>query len=136
MENEIYMIHEEDYLRHIDEKLELYTMLKQLIDDVNALPESEATENVRNTAAFYEDLCDIMFDGWGIPYSYMMDGDPDALSELMENELITPEDAGYYTDDEYDEFYEYDSYDEIVDVSKDILKAVKRLTDIVEDELG
>ena len=40
-----------------------------------------------------------MFRSWGIPASYLYTGDSDKLALLMENELIEPEDAGYYACD-------------------------------------
>ena len=31
MDNELYLIHEDDYLRHIDHKLEMYHLLLELV---------------------------------------------------------------------------------------------------------
>ena len=36
-----------------------------------------------------------MFKTWSVPRSYMIFGSEADLAELMENELIAPEDAGY-----------------------------------------
>lgn len=101
MENEkMHLIHEDDYIRHIDEKLELYAMLRQLIFHLRRIPDTSAcARKVREIANTYDIRSDELFDGWGIPGSYMVTGDPDELCELMENELIEPEDAGYYPDD-------------------------------------
>ena len=98
MENEkMYLIHEEDYLGHIDEKLELYAMLRQLIFHLRRVPDTSACfRKVKEMANVYDIRSDELFDGWGIPGSYLVTGDPDELCELMENELIEPEDAGYY----------------------------------------
>ena len=39
----VFMIHLDDYIRHIDEKLELYAMLRQLEDAIGKLPECRST---------------------------------------------------------------------------------------------
>jgi hypothetical protein len=50
-----------------------------------------------------------MFDSWGIPGSYLVFGDESDLAELMENELIAPEDAGYYPiDDDEDDACDFE----------------------------
>ena len=56
-------------------------------------------------AVCFDIISDEMFRGWGIPKSYLIFGHEAALSKLMENELIAPEDAGYVCDveDEDDE---------------------------------
>lgn len=42
-----------------------------------------------------------MFHSWGIPKTYLVFGCEADLSDLMENELIAPEDAGYIETDQY-----------------------------------
>lgn len=100
MENEkMYLIHEEDYIRHIDEKLELYAMLRQTASAVKKLPDSKANKEAKRIAGIFSDRAKAMYDGWGIPDRYLITADMDDLCELMENELIEPEEAGYYPDD-------------------------------------
>lgn len=100
MENEkMYLIHEDDYIRHIDEKLELYAMLRQAASAVKKLPDSKANKEAKRIAGIYSDRAEAMYDGWGIPDRYLITADMDDLCELMENELIEPEEAGYYPDD-------------------------------------
>ena len=54
-------------------------------------------------AECFDSIAESMFKSMGIPKSYIFFGDESALTELMENELIAPEDAGYYPiDDEYE----------------------------------
>ena len=142
-ENELYLIQEEDYLRHIDEKLELYAMLCQLIQTIRRQPACPPNAIAHYTAEIYAQKCEQLFKSWGIPESYLVTGDTDELIELMENELITPEDAGFYPNDGYvPEVYEYedDDYDtqkirELLGVSKSILSAAERLTAVLEDEM-
>lgn len=101
MENEkMFLIHEDDYIRHIDEKLELYAMLRQTASAVKKLPDSKANKEAKRIAGIYTDRAEAMYDGWGIPDRYLITADMDDLCELMENELIEPEEAGYYPDDD------------------------------------
>lgn len=138
---ELYLIHTEDYIRHIDEKLELYAMLRQLISTVNKIPTCDAARDAKKTAAVYAGKCDSLFESWGIPKRYLVGGDTDDLRELMENELISPDDAGYAPSDEYnDEMFEYydDDYGEtcisaLLAVSKELNAVSAHLLDIVAD---
>ena len=103
MNNEMYLIHGEDYIKHIEEKAILYSMLKQVACKVAKLPSNRGNKNLSVLAKKTEKIADKMFRSWGIPASYLYTGDSDMLAALMENELITPEDAGYYPiDDEYE----------------------------------
>ena len=90
-----YLIHGEDYLAHINDKVRLYSMVKQLAYLVGKLPEKKSTEGLRRIARHFQSQSEAMFASWGIPGSYLVCGDESDLTELMENELIAPEDAGY-----------------------------------------
>ena len=143
MENEkLYLIHEEDYIRHIDETLELYAMLRQLISNVNKMPDCIAARNLQKTAAVYAGKCDSLFESWGISKHYLISGDIDDLRELMENELISPEDAGYVPFDEYHgDISEYCDDDNgepdisaLLAVSKELNAVSTYLLDIIADQ--
>lgn len=54
-------------------------------------------------AECFDSVAEGIFKSMGIPKSYIFFGNEDDLAELMENELITPEDAGYYPIDDEDE---------------------------------
>lgn len=95
MENKMYLIHEDDYIKHIDEKVFLYSLVKQLTHHVARLAPNRGSKKISNMAKCYDAAADKLFRSWGIPVSYLVFGNKDDLSELMENELITPEDAGY-----------------------------------------
>lgn len=142
MENEeLYLIHKEDYIRHIDEKLELYAMLRQIISVINKMPNCDAARDAKKTAAVYTGKCDSLFESWGIPKRYLVVGDTDDLRELMENELILPEDAGYVPLGEYNaDVFEYydDDYGEtgifaLLAVSKELNAVSAHLLNIVAD---
>jgi len=103
MNNEMYLIHGEDYIKHIEEKAILYSMLKQVACKVAKLPSNRGNKNLSVLAKKTEKIADKMFHSWGIPTSYLYTGDSDMLAVLMDNELITPEDAGYYPIDDEDD---------------------------------
>ena len=46
-------------------------------------------------AARYDEIAEEMFRSWGIPKTYLVFRNNEDLAELMENELIAPEDAGF-----------------------------------------
>lgn len=88
MDNELYLIHEDDYLRHIDHKLEMYYLLLELVRALrDDLAEGETARAVRDLCS-YEQQAHILFEGWIIPDEYAESGDPDDLAQLMEEELL------------------------------------------------
>ena len=103
MSNELYLIHREDYVGHIDDKVRLYSMLKQINHMISRLPSNRGNKELTDLAVCFDIISDEMFRSWGIPKSYLVFGHEAALSNLMENELIAPEDAGYVCDDDDDE---------------------------------
>jgi len=107
LNNEHYLIHKDDYVKHIDEKVMLYSFVKQLCHHVTKMKMTPENGHICKMAKHFYIEADKMFDSWGIPGSYLVFGDESDLAELMENELIAPEDAGYYPidDDEDDACY-------------------------------
>lgn len=95
MSNELYLIHYEDYIRHIDDKVRLYSMLKQINHMIARLPNNRGSKELSNIAACFDKVSEEMFRSWGIPKTYLVFGCEADLAELMENELIAPEDAGF-----------------------------------------
>ena len=88
MDNELYLIHEDDYLRHIDHKLEMYHLLLELVRALrDDLTEGETARAVRDLCS-YEQQAHILFECWTIPDEYAESGDPDDLAQLMEEELL------------------------------------------------
>ena len=103
MNNEMYLIHKDDYINHIDNQIRLYVMVKQLAVNIKRLAPNCGSKKITDMANHYNAIAESMFKNLGIPKSYILFGDEDALAELMENELIAPEDAGYYPIDDEDE---------------------------------
>ena len=111
----MYLIHGEDYLTHIYEKVEMYLLLKQLISEVDEIPPCPANHDAKEMAMALRDISDSIFADWNIPESFLSDGDEDDLCDLMDSELFAPEEAGYELsedmrddDDGSDEYFEYD----------------------------
>ena len=100
MNNEMYLIHKDDYLNHIDNQLRLYVMVKQLALNIKRLAPNRGSKKISDMANNYNAIAESLFKSLGIPKSYILFGDEASLAELMENELIAPEDAGYYPIDD------------------------------------
>ena len=164
MENKLYLIHEEDYVKHIDEGMVLYTMLKEITHRVSKLPTVPGNKALVDLAARADRLAKMIYRNWGIPASYAYTFNRANLAFLMENELIAPEDAGYYAcddtcccqcgcccdncdlcddDEDYDgEDYDdedYDNYDEAedeTDVDDNFAELMAGLSSIAQSIFG
>ena len=164
MENKLYLIHEEDYVKHIDEGMVLYTMLKEITHRVSKLPTVPGNKALVDLAARADRLAEMIYRTWGIPASYAYTFNRANLAFLMENELIAPEDAGYYAcddtcccqcgcccdncdlcddDEDYDgeDYYDedYDNYDETedeTDVDDNFAELMAGLSSIAQSIFG
>ena len=97
MEKEnLYLIHGEDYLRHIEEKLELLWMATILMHYIkNGAEKDVYLDLVRRSTLDFDERCEEMFSSWGMALNYLKSHDLADLSDLIENDLIEPEYAGY-----------------------------------------
>lgn len=97
MEKEaLYLIHGEDYLRHVEEKLELFWMANILMCYIkNRADEDNYLHLVRKATPDFDQRLDELLKSWGKSVNYIKSHDLTDLSDLMENELIEPEYAGY-----------------------------------------
>ena len=98
MANDLYVIHENDYMQHITDKVALYNMVRTIAEAVRELPECDKLASLKCAAANMAKCAQMMFDGWGIPEEYLEEGDRVHLTELFEEELLPVED--YIDDDE------------------------------------
>ena len=87
--DELFLIHGADYLTHVADKIELYSMVKSLSALIVPMPQDKQTAELQKYAAACESRGDEIFQEMGIPESYLVDGDLDALSDLMESELLS-----------------------------------------------
>jgi len=90
-DQEMYLIHEDDYLSHINDKVRLYSMLRQLTYMIG----KGGGKDLTTLAGRFQKVNEELFRSWGIPASYLVTGDEDDLADLMDAELSAPEDAGY-----------------------------------------
>ena len=118
MSNDLYVIHENDYMQHITDKVELYNMVRTITEAVRELPECEKLASLKCSAANMEKCEQMMFNGWGIPEEYLEDGDRAHLTELMEEELLPVEN------------YESETYTE--KSASDIRMMAEMLTDAID----
>ena len=112
---DLYCIHTDDYINHIDDKVEMYDLLLTMASEVRErLAEGNGAAALRAVTK-YEQEAHEAFEGWCIPDSYIESGDEDELHELMENELFPPiGESGHEAVPDYDaeEWNDYDEYDE------------------------
>ena len=92
----LYLIHGEDYLHHIEEKLELLWMATILMHYIkNGAEKDGYLDLVRRSTLDFDERCKEMFSSWGRALNYLKSRDLADLSDLIENDLIEPEYAGY-----------------------------------------
>lgn len=92
----LYLIHGEDYLRHIEEKLELLWMATILMHYIkNGAEKDGYLDLVRRSTLDFDERCEEMFSSWGRALNYLKSRDLADLSDLIENDLIEPEYTGY-----------------------------------------
>lgn len=99
--DKLYLLSEEDYIKHINEKVYLYSLVKQLTHHIGKLSPNRGTKTLSDMAKHYGASAEKLFRSWGIPMSYLVFAEKDDLATVMENELIEPEDAGYFCDDSF-----------------------------------
>ena len=139
-----YLIHEDDYIRHINEKVMLYSFVKQLTHHIGKMKPIRGNESLIKMAKCYDTAAENLFNSWGIPKSYLVFDNKEDLAELMENELIEPEEAGYFfCDDECCcgncecccEAEDYDD-DEEIDEDEDFAEMMAALSSVLHNIFG
>lgn len=136
MNNKVYLIHEEDYIKHIDEKVMLYSFVKQLAHCIGRMRTTGADDDFIKMAECYGATAENLFNSWGIPKSYVTLDNKDDLATLMENELIAPEEAGYYPcdcccKDEDDESDENDDLVKMIEALSSVIHGIIKENAIV-----
>ena len=132
MNNKVYLIHEEDYIKHIDEKVMLYSFVKQLAHCIGRMKTTGADDDFIKMAESYGATAENLFNSWGIPKSYITLDNKDDLVPLMENELIKPEEAGYYScDDDCPCDCCCKDEDDASDENDDLVKMIEALSSVI-----
>ena len=132
-----YLIHEDDYIRHINEKVMLYSFVKQLTHHIGKMKPIRGNESLIKMAKCYDTAAENLFNSWGIPKSYLVFDNKEDLAELMENELIEPEEAGYFFCDDVCccEAEDYDDSGEI-DEDESFAEMMAELSSFVHSIFG
>lgn len=65
MNNKVYLIHEEDYIKHIDEKVLLYSFVKQLAHCIVRMKTTGADDDFIKMAESYGATAENLFNSWG-----------------------------------------------------------------------
>ena len=98
--NELYIIEGADYMRHMEEKINLVNMLKHLCSVVLSDTTAERpTVRANMTALVMDCEIDAMIDNWGVLKEHE-DGNALDITAMVDNELVLPEDIGYIHESE------------------------------------
>lgn len=88
MEIKLYLIKDEDYIAHINDKVGMYGQLTALARETRDLLAENKSAAALRLLAKYEKAAKAAFETWGVPVSYIATGNAAELSELMENDLL------------------------------------------------
>lgn len=143
------------YVKHIRDKDRLFWLLKRMIKQVIDLQPTRDNKELFMSAIQIGCDIDREYVSWGIPLGFSCKGTADELRELMENELIAPEEAGYYACDDtcccqcgcccdncdlYDEDEDFDDEDyddeDETDVDDDFAELMAGLSSIAQSIFG
>jgi hypothetical protein len=148
-DGEEYIIRLGDYMARIYLEVALYETLNCLVRGIRNLPDDGIDAHALKVFAEKSaELVDGAFFSSGITREFIAKCNIDDISELLDDVLLTPEDAGYIpaedvpddNEDDYDadDLFEYDGEDdtsETGDVSA-ILDCCKRLLSVASSQLG
>ena len=157
-EDEEYVVKLGDFMARIYLEIALYETLECLVRGIRSLPDNDATHGLKAFAERSGELCKEAFFSSGITREFIANCNIDDISELLENVLVSPEDAGYVVpcegerccdfaerierehgcDDDDEDFFEYDDEDDVPktgDISA-ILDCCKRLLAVADSQLG
>lgn len=103
-DEEEYIITMGDYMARIHLEVALYETLNCLVHGIRNLPDEGIDAHALKTFADKSaKLVNDAFFSSGITKEFMADSNPDHISELLEETLLIPEDAGYISWRDYEE---------------------------------
>lgn len=106
MNNEnIYTITEETYEATVNERILLYSFIRQLAFQMKRAETLEDFFHLKEAAAIYGEQAEKLFETWDIPGRYVVYGDPGDLDGIKELELLDygEDDPGVDMEDPEDE---------------------------------
>ena len=92
MDTRLYLIHEDDYIGHINGQIEMYDLLLTLVRDARELLLEGKQAALLRTLTKFEHRANEEFRRWRISDSYLLTGDPKDLGRLMAAELLEADD--------------------------------------------
>ena len=131
MDTKIYFIREDDYLDHIDNKLEMYELLLELARSVRANLEAGETARALRTLCYYENQANEKYEEWCIPDEYNESGDPDDLAQFMEDELLPADGEGVEAADDESESAIFRLLRALADMSDNAVTILSAISEIV-----
>lgn len=95
MENEVFSIRREDYLAHIDGKIEMYDLLLTALCEARSLLLAGKPYELLRTLNEYEHQSHDLFRSWNISDEYLESGQPDDLTcgDLIAHRSTDDDDA-------------------------------------------
>ena len=145
--DELYMIEKDSYDMHLNLEATMYSVIQALTEGIRNLPNGKGITELKVAAADLGKRTAKIVEDSGLPTD-CAPFDNAFLNRMADEELIEPEDAGYYSEECYedcDDFYDYDDdyeddYDDFFDDTdgdctltekgvKDVLKMARGLTD-------
>lgn len=145
MESGLYLIHEDNYIAHIDDKVGMYDLLIRLVQEAREQLAVGCIPKALRVLAKFEAEAKETFAEWGVPASYIESGDEDELYGVMLDDLMstTTEDTEDYFFEDYSvdpiDSYEFENEDAFEDdessVSSELLEIASSLTDTANHAL-
>jgi hypothetical protein len=116
MNNEtIYMITEETYEATVNERVLLYSFIRQLAFQMKRAETMEDFLHLKEAAAIYGQQAETLFETWDIPGRYMVYGDPGDLDGIKNLELLDYGEDDFGEDTEAEEDEEGGSFFEVME---------------------
>ena len=108
----IYLIGAASYEDTVEQRLTLYSYIRQLAFLANHMKTAEDYIHLKRAAAAYGDKAEELFAFWDIPGRYLVYGDPSDLDALREKELLDYGEDDPCGDDDEDDLTEDDFPDD------------------------
>ena len=101
LDNELFLIHAGDYICHLYHLYRLTGTLHRLAVMAESMPTDCANaEKLRETAAASREICEKILDHYGLTAEDAYIVDSEKLFHLADNEICSPEEAGYFTSED------------------------------------
>ena len=83
MKNMNYLITRDEVISQFNEKILLYSMLKQLTEMIGRMPSNRGSKELSNLSDRFDAEAEMLFESWGVPKSYLIFGEEEELGDLF-----------------------------------------------------